>query len=55
MTYYWAVKYKKKYTPYSDEFETRLDAMRWYRDYGKRLSKTETHQTVYLLWMDEQK
>jgi hypothetical protein len=38
MAYYWAVKYKKKYTPYSDEFETKLDAMRWYRDFGKRLS-----------------
>lgn len=38
MTYYWAVKYKKKYTPYSDEFESKTDAYLWYEKFGKRLS-----------------
>ena len=37
--YYWGVKYKKKITVYSKEFETVLDACNWYVTYGIKLIK----------------
>mgnify|MGYP000277120053 FL=1 len=48
MKYFWGCKHKKEMTPYSDDFDTRLDAMRWYRDFGERLERIFNRELIFI-------